>query len=279
MQAEAHLVEKAAEFGPHELRILGRRILDVVAPEVADEHEREALEAAERRARRTMRVTRRDLGEGLVRITADLPTLHADLLSTHLHAYASPRRDHLESVDRRDADTGERIPYARLLAHGFCSLLERLPAGSAPRQGGKPASLVVTVDHDKLMRQVGAARLATGHAISVGEARRLACNAGILPMVLSGTSQPLDVGRAKRFHTPPMRLAMAVRDEECRTSGCDIPAAWCEAHHLIPWAESRGPTNVDDGILLCGFHHHRAHDRHYDMTRLPSGDVRFHRRR
>jgi hypothetical protein len=37
-------------------------------------------------------------------------------------------------------------------------------------------------------------------------------------------------------------------------------------------------TTVADGVLLCGFHHHRAHDARYDATRLPSGDVRFHRR-
>ena len=283
-KAEAHLVEKAAEFGPRELRVLGRRILDVVAPDVAEEHERKALEAAERRARRRMRVTRRDLGEGLVRITADIPALHADLLLTQLHAFASPRRDHLGKdglgvIDRRDPEGGERIPHSQLLAHGFCSLLERLPKHTAPRQGGDAASLVVTIDHEKLRRDLGVARLSTGHAISVGEARRLACNVGIFPMVLAGASQPLDVGRKKRFHTPAMRKALAVRDRECRAAGCDIPAAWCEAHHLIAWADARGPTNVKDAVLLCGFHHHRAHDTHYDMSRLPTGDLRFHRRR
>jgi predicted restriction endonuclease len=70
---------------------------------------------------------------------------------------------------------------------------------------------------------------------------------------------------------------MAVRDEECRASGCEIPAAWCEAHHLRPWSAG-GRTSVDDGVLLCGFHHHRAHDRAYDMTTLGNGDIRFHRR-
>ena len=76
-----------------------------------------------------------------------------------------------------------------------------------------------------------------------------------------------------------MRKALAVCDRECPASGCEIPAAWCEDHHAIPWAEFRGPTNVDDGLLLCAFHHHRAHDRRYDMSRTTAGDVRFHRRR
>ena len=282
-RAESHLVGAAAEFTPRELTVLGRRILDVVAPEVAEEHERRALENAERRARRRMRVTRRPIGNGLTRVTADLPTLHADLLMTQLHAYASPRRDHLEDgglagVARRDPESGERLPYSRLLAEGLCSLIERLPKHATPRHGGDAATLVVTIDHDRLSRDLGVARLSTGHAISVGEARRLACNAGIVPMVLSGESQPLDVGRKKRFHTPAMRKALAVRDRECRADGCDIPAAWCEAHHAIPWADARGPTNVDDGLLLCSFHHHRAHDQGYAHDRLPNGALRFHRR-
>ncbi|QZY29745.1 HNH endonuclease signature motif containing protein [Nocardioides coralli] len=279
-RAETRLVGLAAEFGPAQLRRLGQRILDVVAPAVAEEHERRALERAERRARVRMRVRRQDLGEGLVRITADLPVLHADLLYTQLHAHASPRRDHLEQlahVDRRDPESGERVPYATLLAQGFCSLLERLPQQAAPRHGGDAASLVVTIDHDRLAEQVGVARLGTGHAISVGEARRLACSAGILPMVLDGASQPLDVGRTKRLHTPAMRKALAVRDRECRAEGCDIPAAWTEAHHQAPWSHG-GPTTVNDAVLLCSWHHHRAHDRRYDTRRLPNGDLRFHRR-
>ena len=273
-RAETHLVEQAAAFGPRELRVLGGRVLDVIAPEVAEEHERRALEADERRARRGMRVTRRELGDGLVRIISDLPAMHADLLLTHLHAFASPRREHHAA-----GEGGERKPYPRRLAAAFCSLLERLPTGVVPDQGGTAATLVVTIDQDKLAHDLGVARLSTGGAISVGEARRLACSVGILPMVLGGQSRPLDVGRTKRFHTPAMRKALAVRDRECRASGCDIPAAWCEAHHVIPWAESRGPTSVDDGLLLCSFHHHRAHDRGYETDRLANGDVRFHRRR
>ena len=282
-RAEAHLLELAAEFGPRGLRVLGRRILDTIAPDVAEEHERRLLERAERRAQGHTRVTRRDLGDGVTRITADLPTLHADLLYTQLHAYASPRRDHLEEknpgvFERRDPDTGERISYPGLLGQAFCTLLERLPKAAVPTQGGDAATLVVTIDQDKLKHDLGVAGLSTGNAISIAEARRLACQAGMLPMVLDGKSQPLDVGRKKRFHTPAMRKALAVRDRTCRVAGCDMPAAWCEAHHLISWAEANGPTNVDDAVLLCAYHHHRAHDKRYDMTRLSNGDFRFHRR-
>ncbi|HYG92222.1 MAG TPA: HNH endonuclease signature motif containing protein, partial [Nocardioides sp.] len=63
----------------------------------------------------------------------------------------------------------------------------------------------------------------------------------------------------------------------CRAEGCTIPATWCEAHHLHPWSQG-GPTDLANGVLLCSYHHHRAHDHRYTTDRLPNGDYRFHRR-
>jgi hypothetical protein len=78
--------------------------------------------------------------------------------------------------------------------------------------------------------------------------------------------------------SPAQRKAMAIRDRRCRAEGCDIPAAWCEAHHAQrPWATG-GRTDLAHGILLCSFHHHRAHDHRWDPSRLPNGDVRYTRR-
>jgi hypothetical protein len=67
-------------------------------------------------------------------------------------------------------------------------------------------------------------------------------------------------------------------DPMCRADGCDIPAAWCEAHHADkPWSQG-GKTDLKHGLLLCSFHHHRAHDHRYDGRRLPDDDVRSTRR-
>ena len=120
-------------------------------------------------------------------------------------------------------------------------------------------------------------RLTWAHVVAA-EARRLACTANLVPVVRGGTSEVLDVGRARRLFTAAQRRALGVRDGHCRAEGCDIPAAWCEAHHLIPWSEG-GRTDLDNAILLCSHHHHRAHDDRYLHDRLPDGDVRFHRRR
>ena len=74
------------------------------------------------------------------------------------------------------------------------------------------------------------------------------------------------------------RLAMAVRDRTCRADGCDVPATWCEAHHLDPW-HTGGRTDVADGVLLCSHHHHRVHDARHRVERSSGGVFTFHLRR
>ncbi|HWU22679.1 MAG TPA: DUF222 domain-containing protein, partial [Nocardioides sp.] len=127
-----------------------------------------------------------------------------------------------------------------------------------------------------LTEELGSAMLGST-VISASEARRLACTAKIVPAVLGGKSEILDLGRARRLYSPPQRKAMRLRDKRCRAEGCSIPAAWCEAHHLKPWSQG-GRTDLADGVLLCSHHHHRAHDTRYTTTKLATGDYRFHRR-
>ncbi len=71
--------------------------------------------------------------------------------------------------------------------------------------------------HESLLEGLRAAGLCDGTRISAGEARRLACGAGIIPVVLGGASEPLDVGRQRRFHTKAQRIAMGIRDGGCTT--------------------------------------------------------------
>jgi hypothetical protein len=113
--------------------------------------------------------------------------------------------------------------------------------------------------------------------ISASEARRLACRAGIIPAVLGGASQVLDLGRTRRLHTRSQRIAIAARDRGCTAEGCDWPPGLCHVHHHTPWARG-GHTTVTDGRLLCPRHHARAHDPTYTLTKVPGGKVAFTRR-
>jgi hypothetical protein len=263
-------VEEAAHFCPRDLKLLGRRVLEVLAPEVAEAHEAKLLAREEQQAWDKAAISHRRLGNGISKAAVTLPDAVMDRWLTQLHAFTSPRRE-------SDVPQAERVPYPRRLAHAFSALLERIPEAWLPQHGGTSTTVVVTIDQHRLTQELATAGLTTGTRITAGEARRLACGAGILPAVLGGKSQPLDLGRARRLFTPAQRKALAIRDRECRAEGCDIPAAWCEAHHLTPWGRG-GDTDLDQGVLLCSFHHHRAHDTRYDLRRTANGDLRYHRR-
>jgi hypothetical protein len=273
-KAEAHLVHKAGEFGPRQLRRLGRKVLEVIAPEVAEGHEHRALLAQEEHARAETRLSFHPRGDGTVDLHLRLPEPVGNRLRTYLDAYTSPRRIALDS----DVD---QLSLRRRRGEAFCALLEHLPATGLPRQGGTATQVLVMIDYDTLRHELagsGLAETSTGDLVTAGEARRLACTAGIIPVVLGSKSEILDQGRSSRLFKGPLRIALDLRDRHCRAEGCDIPAAWCEAHHnRTPWIKG-GRTTLDDGILLCPHHHHRAHDPAYTLTRLPNGDHRYHRR-
>ena len=90
------------------------------------------------------------------------------------------------------------------------------------------------------------ALLDTGDRITADQARKLACEAGIIPMVLGGKSKILDLGRSKRLYDLYQRIAIRHRDQHCTTHGCDWPAAMCHVHHNTPWSRG-GNTDIADG--------------------------------
>ena len=124
------------------------------------------------------------------------------------------------------------------------------PSGAAPRP-----TLVVTVSYEDLLSQSYAAGvLASGQRIPAGELRRIACDAEVVPVVLGGRSEILDLGRAERWVTPALRQALAIRDGGCVFPGCQATAVECEGHHIVPWWAG-GPTSLENLALLCPFHH------------------------
>ena len=281
-RAERHLVEAAREFDAKTLRRLGRKVFEVIAPDEADRREGEALEREEAQARHRTTLKLSDNGDGTWSGRFRIPYLHAAMLRKALHALSSPRRrPHDEAgrgtADQESADRWMAMSATERLGTAFTQLLERFPAHRLPKSGGAKATVVVTMTLEQLRTGLGAAGITTGETISAGEARRLACAADVIPAVLGGRSEVLDLGRRRRFHSGPQRIAMDLESGGCTAEGCDRPAGWSEAHHEIPWSEG-GDTSVRDGRLLCPRHHHLAHDSRYAMTRLPDNRVRFHRR-
>ena len=153
----------------------------------------------ERDAAAATRLTMWDDGHGKVHGRFTLDALTGAMLKKALYAFAAPK--HRAS----QGPLGERRPTPERLGQAFVELIQRYPTKRLPKAGGLNATVVVLMTLDTLMGGLKAAQLDTGETISPGQARRLACEARIIPAVLGGKSEVLDLGRAKRFYqrTPP----------------------------------------------------------------------------
>ena len=94
--------------------------------------------------------------------------------------------------------------------------------------------------------------------ISAAEARVHACDAMIIPAVLGGKSEPLNLGRLRRLISAGLRRALFLRDRGCAFPGCHRPPRHCQGHHIRHWAEG-GPTELNNLVLMCAHHHRLLH--------------------
>ncbi|WP_308466992.1 HNH endonuclease signature motif containing protein [Rathayibacter soli] len=127
---------------------------------------------------------------------------------------------------------------------------------STPKMGGAAPQVMVHVNAVDLVNDDGVGWVEGVEApVSMKTVERLICAGGMQTIVLGGDGEILHLGDKERFFTAAQRRAIGARDETCIIPGCNIPARWAEIHHVIPW-QSHGATDVDNGVLLCWYHHH-----------------------
>ena len=120
--------------------------------------------------------------------------------------------------------------------------------------------------NDLLAVPGAAATTETGTVLGAAEARRIACDTGVIPVVMGGPGEVLDVGRAKRTIPPAIRRALIARDQGCVWPGCKRAPIHCEGHHIEHWLDD-GPTSLANTALLCHTHHQRLHE--YNLVLHP----------
>jgi hypothetical protein len=252
-RCEKHLIGEAQHHDAKALRILGRHVLTVVDPTAGEAHEARLLAAEEDAADSGTRLTMTEDGHGKVHGRFTIPAVQAAMLRKALMAIAAPKHQRATGGDyRHDKPTAQRLGQA------LCEYIETYPAERLPAAGGVNATVVVTMTLASLLGGLAPATLDTGEAITAAQARRWACDADLIPAVLGGESQVLDLGRTRRFHTKAQRTALAIQNRGCTHPGCDTPPAMCHTHHDLPWSQG-GPTNTTTGRLLCPRHHTLAH--------------------
>ncbi|MER7071183.1 DUF222 domain-containing protein [Terrabacter sp. NPDC000476] len=244
------LTEHATRLRPEELAQLVRHHTEQIRPP----RDEDALDRRRRNARGLW--FDQPTPTGMVGMRATLDPEAAAIL----HAAIDPLSAPAPTTDEQ----GHTELDERTAAHRRLDALTTIVQRGVAAADGVPVTdkskVVVILDYDTLVGQgPGAARTLTGQVLSAGVARRLACDAGIIPAVLGSESHPLDVGRTRRLFTPTQRLALTLRDKGCSYPGCSVPATWCDAHHVTHWVHG-GATTTDNGALLCPRHHTTVHE-------------------
>lgn len=251
-QISSILIDEARRLAPSELPTKAKRALQHVAPDlVPGPNDEDRILAEQRRiALRRRSFQFGDDGEGSTWFHGQLPHLEAEpLIATLTRMVANGKRaerDKPANSVRPEATREQR--YADALAQ-----LAQQPV--SPGHRPPSATVIVTIKEEDLHARAHAAGiLSSGRKIPAGELRRLLCEARILPVVLGGDSEILDIGLERRFVTPALRRALALRDGGCVFPGCVVPVAECDAHHVAPWQQG-GPTTLGNLVLLCAHHH------------------------
>lgn len=185
------------------------------------------------------------------------------LLSGVLDAFGGAAlRAALEPLARKSGAHDDRERERRL-----ADALVELASGGAER-----AQLQVTSSLETLLGLAGApaADMEFSLPISSSTVERLACDCAVTRVLLDSDSTVIDVGRSKRVVSGPARRALNARDGSCRWPGCDRPASWSAAHHVVHWIHG-GTTDLDNLVLLCHRHHRMVHEGSWQLVRSDDG--------
>jgi hypothetical protein len=238
------LLTHAVELDPALLRHVARRITDTLNPDGTYTEERD------RQRRRDFTVRQRR--DGSASVSGELTAVCAEAVLTMLDALGKPESAEDGAVDPRAP--GQRRHDA--LQDG---MLTALRSGLLPACNGVAATIVLTMTEEQIDNRTGLVRTGHGALITVEQALSVAGDARVMPVTLTKTKEISAYGDTHRIFTEGQRLAMIARDQGCSFPGCSVGPAWCQAHHVTDFAISKR-TSVDDGTLLCGFHH-REHPR------------------
>ncbi|MFP5071685.1 DUF222 domain-containing protein [Pseudonocardia nantongensis] len=239
--AEAEIAEHACVFTPAELHTWATRLIDALdedgpAPDDTPPPQRNTLKV----------VPHRDGSGGTLRGRFDDPVLF-DAIATAVDALAAPRT----ATDDRSPEERQAEALAEVCANS-------LDDGRLPETGGRRPVISVLIGLEDLQRRARGAILDFGGQCTPQSLRMLACDAAVVPIVLDGAGQPLDIGRATRTVPEGIRRAVTARDRGCAHPGCDRPPSWCEVHHIVPW-ELWGETSLANCVMLCKVHHRLLH--------------------
>lgn len=262
---ERQLVERAVGLSLDDVRRLVKRAEAVL--------EADRLEAREeeRRAARSLSMFERD---GMLHLNLVTPVEEGAPIKAAIDGYVSAqfqaRKDAADTADLGEADADQRtVTMMRADALTlFCA--HALDCDSRMPVSG--ATVIVRINATDLDAGTGSGTIdGIDQPISVTAIRRMAASGGVIPCVLDSAGDILDWGREKRLFTRTQKFALVDRDGGCAM--CGLPPHMTEVHHIDWWNRDTGPTDLNNGILLCSTCHHRIHDNAWQI-RIENTDAR-----
>src|SRR4051795_773036 len=255
----AGFVAIAESDGPREIRAL--------RPQVIAKYGRRAeFQRREDLLKRGRSLSQPYADDGMAEYRLRLDPEGQAVLEAILGPLAAPQPSTVTGSDLRSSDQRR--------ADALVEVCRRAVAAGGEAPTTAKAAVVVTMDWADLQGRTGAGTTLTGELLAPETVRRMACDAFIIPAVLGGRSEVLDLGRPSRLATPKLLQALYLRDRGCTFPGCSRPPAWCDAHHCRHWCDG-GPTDLSNMALLCPRHHTIVHQKGYAAP-VPAPQATWH---
>ena len=225
-----------------------------------------SLREQEQRDRRYWRNSRRQ--DGMVAGSYLLAPEDGALLTAAFQNIVSPRRN----GPRFDAATPSLVDDPRTtdqVAADALVAIVQLAVDADPGEvfGVHKPAVTVVVRKEDLAAGTGHGVLDDSHdAISLRSVERMACASGVVEVLFDSALQAVDLGRTQRLHSRAQRRMIAARDGGCMFPSCNMPVSMTQVHHPDNWKRDGGGTSVENGILLCAFHHLMLHNNGWNIT-------------
>lgn len=151
------------------------------------------------------------------------------------------------------AMAGEQPSVRTKIYERFATMIGRIEMKRV--MAGSPFALVVTAKAEDVAKQSGRAATDAEAPFPMQTAAYEGLNGTVFFHLMGEKTKTMELATERRFATAKQLTILASRDQGCTFPGCDTPPGWCDAHHIVPWA-NKGRTDVRNLTLACGSHHH-----------------------
>ncbi|HWL44313.1 MAG TPA: DUF222 domain-containing protein [Ilumatobacter sp.] len=224
--------------------------LKAIITQIKDQHKPDSdVEELERQRRNSNVSTWVDRQSGMHKTLIELDPLRHDEWNRAYNAHLTRLKHEAGSKDKT---------FQQLKVEAFLATVKA--GGKAPT--ARVPKVIVLIDWETICngRHPGTiAELADGTPIPIATIREMLCDAEVLPAVLGGSGEVLDLGRSRRLASRAQRDALLAMYATCMEPSCPTPAEQSDAHHMHPWDE-HGPSDLANFALLCPSSHHKVHD-------------------